>query len=108
VISVQEQFSHPGFKFLNLHAQGRLGDMAARGSFAKASKLRHHQIISQLSYIHVPLSAFSLKFANSFANKKIRVELSFLPIRQIIKHDFTFFGVTAIGGLRSFWVAFSE
>jgi len=37
VISVQEKFSHPDFQLLNLHAQSRLGDVAARGGFAKTS-----------------------------------------------------------------------
>jgi hypothetical protein len=54
VISVQEKFSNPDFQLLHLHAQGWLGDVAARGSFAKTAKLRDRQIVSQLSYIHVP------------------------------------------------------
>ena len=54
VISVQEKFPNPDFQLLHLHAQGWLGDMAARGSFAKTAKLRDRQIISQLSYIHSP------------------------------------------------------
>jgi hypothetical protein len=54
VISVQEKFPNPDFQLLNLHAQGWLGDVAARGSFAKTAKLRDRQIISQLSYIHSP------------------------------------------------------
>ena len=58
VISVQEEFSHPDFQLLHLHAQGWLGDVAARGSFAETAKLRDRQIISQLSYIHVPLVPF--------------------------------------------------
>jgi len=45
VISVQEEFPHPGFQLLHLHGQGWLGDVAARGSFAKAAKLRDRQII---------------------------------------------------------------
>jgi len=45
VISVQEEFPHPGFQLLHLHGQGWLGDVAARGSFAKAAKFRDRQII---------------------------------------------------------------
>ena len=54
VISVQEEFPHPGFQLLHLHGQGWLGDVAARGSFAETAKLRDRQIIPQLSYIHSP------------------------------------------------------
>ena len=45
VISVQEEFPDPGFQFLHLHGQGRLRDVAPRGSFAKTAKLRDRQII---------------------------------------------------------------
>ena len=58
VISVQEKFSHSHLQFLNLHAQGRLGDMAVSSSFAETSKLRDRQIISQLSYVHIPSVPF--------------------------------------------------
>jgi len=58
VISVQEKFSHPDFQLLNLHAQSRLGDVAARGGFAKTSLLDHSHKISHLSYVHVPGSLF--------------------------------------------------
>ena len=48
------------------------------------------------------LSPFLLRIAAPFANLKIQVKLSLLPIRRIGKHNFKFFGGSAIKVFRFF------